>query len=33
MELTQLPYLHLGAGRIILPGPKPAHWGLVESRK
>lgn len=29
VETLQRPYLHLGAGRIILPGPKPAHHGLI----
>ena len=27
--LNQKPYLHLGAGRINLPGPRPAHHGLI----
>lgn len=26
----QLPYLNGGAGRIILPGPKPAHHALID---
>lgn len=25
------PYLHGGCGRIILPGPKPAHHNLIDS--
>lgn len=29
--MTQLPYLNLGAGRIILPGEQPGHHGLVDA--
>lgn len=28
--LVQKPYLNGGCGRIILPGPRPAHHGLVD---
>lgn len=28
--MTQKPYLNLGCGRVILPAPKPAHYGLIE---
>lgn len=28
--MTQKPYANLGAGRIILPAPQPAHHGLVD---
>ena len=28
--MTQKPYLNLGAGRVILPGEKPAHHVLVD---
>ena len=28
--MTQKPFLNLGAGRIILPGERPAHHGLVD---
>lgn len=27
---SQKPYANLGAGRIILPGPKPAHHALID---
>lgn len=27
--MTQKPYLNAGAGRVILPSPKPAHYGLI----
>lgn len=30
-DLTQKPYLNLGCGRIILPGPQPAHHSLVDA--
>ena len=30
-EFTQKPYLNLGAGRTHLPGPQPAHHGLVDA--
>lgn len=30
MTMTQLPYLNLGCGRIILPAPRPYHHGLVD---
>ena len=28
--MTQRPYLNLGCGRIVLPGTKPAHYGLID---
>jgi hypothetical protein len=28
--VTQKPYLNIGCGRIILPGPKPAHHALID---
>jgi SAM-dependent methyltransferase len=27
---TQKPYVNIGAGRIILPGPKPVHHALID---
>jgi SAM-dependent methyltransferase len=27
---TQKPYVNIGAGRIILPGPKPQHHALID---
>lgn len=27
--MSQKPYLNVGAGRVILPAPKPAHYGLI----
>lgn len=27
--MSQKPYLNLGCGRVILPAPKPAHYGLL----
>lgn len=29
--MEQKPYLNLGCGTVILPSPKPAHHGLVDS--
>ena len=28
--MTQKPMLNLGCGRVILPAPKPAHYGLLD---
>lgn len=28
--MTQLPFLNLGCGRVILPAPAPGHYGLID---
>lgn len=28
---SQKPYINIGAGRIILPGPRPHHHGLIDA--
>lgn len=28
--MTQKPFLNLGCGRVILPAPKPGHYGLID---
>jgi hypothetical protein len=32
LTITQRPFLNLGSGRVILPAPKPAHYGLVDDQ-
>jgi SAM-dependent methyltransferase len=29
--MSQLKYLNLGCGRVILPAPKPAHYALIDN--
>lgn len=28
--MPQLPFLNLGCGRVILPAPRPGHYGLID---